>query len=226
MRLPMQPGGLQLVAKFTDPTRTELDGLDFDQVWNYVPVAIRPQQDSPRLGEQPPTPSQHHYEAEAASPEDFPNQEGKPPAGELAILQVTNTSSQEVHLYVISLEESRTASVVWPWTQKGETLKPGKSRRIPIWLVGNKAFGTKRMRDRYVVLGTLAQFDPEALIKNKSVATRSGSTPVPAILRQALAVNNASTRGDSKARVPVGERSWGSTWLDVHVQYKAPQKQK
>ena len=30
MRLPMQPGGLQLVAKFTDPTRTELDGSDFE----------------------------------------------------------------------------------------------------------------------------------------------------------------------------------------------------
>ena len=225
VRLPMQPGGLKLRAKFVDPTPKELDGSDFGQSWHYTPVAIRPLQDSPRLGQQPPPASQHHYQAEAASPEDFPHQEGKPPSGELAVLEVTNASSKEVHLSVISLEESRTANVVWPWILKGETLKPGKSRRVPIWLVGDKAFGKRRMRDRYVILGTLAEFDAEALIQNKSEPTRSAGAPVPAILQQALAAKIDLTRSDSGNQVPVRERNWGSTWLDVHVQYKAPKKQ-
>ncbi len=226
MRLPMQPGSLKLSAKFAEPTSKELNGSDFGEAWNFTPVAIRRLQDSPRLGQEPPPASQHHYQAEAGGPEDFPQLEGKPPSGELAVLEVTNASEREVHLYVISLEESRTAVLVWPRSQKGETLKPGKSRRVPIWLVGNKAFGERSMRDRYVILGTLAQFNAEELIKNESEPTRSAGAPVPAILQQALAAKNDTTRGDSGNQVPVRERNWGSTWLDVHVQYKAPKNQK
>ena len=94
------------------------------------------------------------------------------------------------------------------------------------FIFGDKAFGKRRMRDRYVILGTLAEFDAEALIQNKSERTRSAGAPVPAILQQALAAKNDTTRGDSGNQVPVRERNWGSTWLDVHVQYKAPKNQK
>jgi hypothetical protein len=220
MRLPLQPGGLALTAKFVAPKPKELDGSDWNKTWNYSPVSIRPLRDSARLGKQPPPASRHHYQAEAAGATDFPRLAGKPPAGELAVLEVTNASQREVHLYVISLEESRQATVLWPWTLKGETLKPGKSQRIPIWMVADRDWQLKRrMRDRYVILATLFPFDPGALIENRSEPTRSGGTPIPAILLQAFAARNAATRGDP---IAVRDRSWGSTWLDVHVKYQAP----
>jgi len=131
------------------------------------------------------------------------------------ILQVTNHEKQDLHVAVISLDEMRGRSLIFPSARVGRdnVIAAGKMREFPVGLYIPETWDEGRpMRDRYLIVATreYASFGP--LLGSR---TRGADEPMPQPLRDALA--GPQTRGMGSAKVE--KPNWGILAVDVWVNH-------
>ncbi len=132
----------------------------------------------------------------------------QPFSGDLIVLQATNSSDEDLHLALLSVQEDRTISILFG-KSSNNILRAGETRRQRI-LVGPPSDwpGDRPMRDRLIAVATAGHVDWSDYEQDAAtVATRGdgglGPSPFSRLLGQA-------TRGSN-------DNPWGVAFVDLEV---------
>ncbi|MFT5284575.1 MAG: hypothetical protein ACI8TQ_000732 [Planctomycetota bacterium] len=132
------------------------------------------------------------------------------PSRSLVMLELTNPHDKDLYVSVLSLEEARKISVVFPLGQKCELIPAGKTRTRPISIQSREVWSLDRpMRDRYLAVAWTKPFDLKPFERGE--INRSEGSAAPPLLARTL-VNN-SLRGSTTTSY----RGWGLSFVDVLV---------
>ena len=130
-------------------------------------------------------------------------------------LRVTNLEDFDLHVTVISLDEMRGRTLIYPGPNVGRdnVIAGGATKKIQVGLYVPESWDKQRpMRDRYLVIATreFADFSPLLGVRLRGV----GGVSMPQPLRHALA--GPVTRGMVSEKVQ--EPNWGILAVDVWVE--------
>ena len=142
---------------------------------------------------------------------------GAPPDAhaQVGVLEITHSHERPVHLYVLSIEESRAVNRIYPNGGEDDPIAAGERLEAKVGFIASRSWPFARpMRDRYLVLGVehpidLGELEMERTLRGTSPPDRA----LPPLLRRAI--RSRLTRGGKDTHVvPDG---WGVTVLDILV---------
>lgn len=132
----------------------------------------------------------------------------------LGVLEVRNTTDQELYIAIVSVMEDRSRYLVWPHQGRQELLRPGRALRAPIGIQASQNWNQQRaMRDRYLVFATTRFADFSALDRNAPQLRGNDAAALPELIGNAL--RGPVTRG--APRVDAQPADWGVVTVDLLI---------
>lgn len=134
---------------------------------------------------------------------------------QVGVLEITHSHEKPVHLYVLSIEESRAVHLIHPIGGEDDPIAPGKLLEAKVGFIAPSSWPFARpMRDRYLVLAVehpidLGELEMERTLRGTSPPDRA----LPPMLRRAIR-GRLTRGGESTDVVPDG---WGAAVLDILV---------
>jgi len=203
-KLASEQSGFELTARFVQSNQQEIAaGTDFTD--KLVPASIE----------------QVTGRGSAVAPvwrgELLPYPDDKPEGqrvGELITIEVTNKSSKELYLGVLSLSQTREINAICPELGCSKLLPPHGTTRVRVWVGAESQAdwpdAAGPLTERYVIVGTTVFINYDSFQQGRIENNRGPG--LPPILK--AAIEQPVTRG---RKISTTDRRFGVTWLDLLI---------